>query len=150
MVNAAVDYDPRYLAGILLFNDHEFFAAHEVWEDLWGEEAGPSRRFTQGLIQAAVALLHFGNGNLRGAVKLFRTGRDYMAQAGSPFRGLDSAAFWRQMEQCFAEALVAAPDAEPRPRLDEAQVPRIELDPPPAQWPDPKEFVEEDEEDDGS
>src|SRR5262245_54282863 len=55
------DYDARYLAGIQLFNHRDFFEAHEVWEDLWQECAGPERRFYQGLIQAAVGLLHFSN-----------------------------------------------------------------------------------------
>ena len=34
-------YDPRYLAGIVLFNRGDYFEAHEVWEDLWMETAGP-------------------------------------------------------------------------------------------------------------
>ena len=47
-----VEYDPRYLAGILHFNRGDYFEAHEVWEDLWHDKAGPDRRFYQGLIQA--------------------------------------------------------------------------------------------------
>ena len=50
------DYEPRYLAGILFFNSHDFFEAHEVWEDLWADSHDDERRFYQGLIQAAVAL----------------------------------------------------------------------------------------------
>jgi uncharacterized protein len=143
MSEAAADYDPRYLAGVLFFNDHDFFMAHEVWEELWGEMAGPDRRFVQGLIQAAVALLHFGNGNIRGAVKLFHSSRDYMARLAYPYRGLDGSRFWQQMENCFAEAL-AAGEHGPRPVLHEELVPKITLDPPPASWPDPDDFVEED------
>ena len=37
-----LDYDPRYLAGIRLFNDHDFFEAHEVWEEYWTELAAPT------------------------------------------------------------------------------------------------------------
>src|SRR5713226_7225627 len=91
-------YDPRYLAGIQFFNQRDFFEAHEVWEDLWQECAGPVRRFYQGLIQTAVALFHFGNSNLRGATKLFQSSRDYMRPFGSVFLGLDVAAFWEQMQ----------------------------------------------------
>src|SRR5947209_6840093 len=71
-------YDPRYLAGIVLFNRGDFFEAHEVWESLWMETHGPEKPFVQGLIQAAVGLCHFCNGNVRGAVKLYRSSRDYM------------------------------------------------------------------------
>src|SRR5262245_58394393 len=58
-----VQYPPRYLAGIVLFNEQAFFEAHEVWEDVWIEKSGLERKFYQGLIQAAVSLCHFGNGN---------------------------------------------------------------------------------------
>ena len=75
-------YDPRYLAGVLLFNAHDYFEAHEVWEDLWAASHGTERRFYQGLIQAAVGLCHFSNGNLGGAAKLYRSSRDYMEACG--------------------------------------------------------------------
>lgn len=136
-----MDYDPRYLAGIVLFNDHDFFEAHEVWEDYWTELAGPDRRFVQGLIQAAVGLVHFGNGNLRGAVKLYHSSRDYMTPLETPHQGLDRAAFWQQMARCFADAL-AAPEAQPRPELDLALVPRIDLQPAPTLWPNPADYLE--------
>src|SRR5437870_8778936 len=113
MSDATCEYEPRYLGGIVCFNERDFFEAHEVWEGLWLEMAGPERRFVQGLIQAAVALYHFGNGNLRGAVKLFQSSRDYMDRFGARYWGLDIAGFWRQMEQCFAEALVATDPAQP-------------------------------------
>ena len=47
-------YDPRYLAGVLLFNGGCFFEAHEVWEDVWAESHGDERRLVQGLIQAGL------------------------------------------------------------------------------------------------
>jgi uncharacterized protein len=133
-------YDPRYLAGILFFNERDFFEAHEVWEDLWSESHGNERRFYQGLIQAAVGLYHFSGGNLGGAVKLYRSSRDYMEPCGSPFLGLDTAAFWAQMERCFRPLLGAhEPDRALRP--DPALIPVIALDPPPAAWPDPADYV---------
>jgi hypothetical protein len=138
------DYDPRYLAGVLLFNAGDYFEAHEVWEDLWSESHGDARRFAQGLIQAAVGLCHFGNGNLGGAAKLYRSSRDYMSGIGSPFWGLDVGEFWRQMEGCFRPLLGAGrPDPAARPAPE--ALPRIALDPPPAAWPDPAEFLPDDE-----
>jgi hypothetical protein len=133
-------YDPRYLAGILFFNAQDFFEAHEVWEDLWAESHGAERRFVQGLIQAAVGLFHFSGGNLGGAVKLYRSSRDYVEPCGSPFLGLDVTAFLRQMEGCFNPLLTTdRPDRTLRP--DPELVPRITLDPAPAAWPDPADFV---------
>jgi predicted metal-dependent hydrolase len=137
-------YDPRYLAGILFFNDRDFFEAHEVWEDLWSESHGNERRFYQGLIQAAVGLFHFGGGNLGGAVKLYRSGYDYMKTCGSPFLGLDVEALWRQMALCFEPLLhTSAPDRALRPQPE--LMPMLTLDPPPATWPDLADYGHEEE-----
>jgi hypothetical protein len=138
-------YDPRYLAGIQLFNAQDFFEAHEVWEDLWADSHGKEHSFYQGLIQAAVGLCHFGNGNLAGAAKLYRSSRDYMEGCGTPFLGLDVVDFWRQMEACFQPVLAAAaaPDRSTRP--DPALLPRIHLEPAPESWPDPEEYLSHEE-----
>ncbi len=141
---SAADYDARYLAGILLFNAHDFFEAHEVWESLWMDCTGPDRSLYQGLIQAAVGLLHFGNGNVRGARKLYGTSRAYMMKYPSPYLGLDIAAFWQQMDRCFAE-LLAEPDPNRLLEPEEALLPVITLDPPPETWPDPVEFLGEED-----
>ena len=137
-------HDPRYLRGIDHFNRGEYFEAHEVWEDLWIEVNDDRKGFYHGLIQAAVALYHFGNGNVRGAVKLFVTSRKYMESAGSPFWGLDADAFWLGMERCFAE-LHASSEPNPAVELDDELVPEIRLEPEPAEWPDPAGFVDEEE-----
>src|SRR5262245_2226785 len=143
MADAAPAYDPRYLAGVVLFNRRDFFEAHEVWEALWlSPDVGEDRRFVQGLIQAAVGLYHFGTGNLRGAKKLYRTARAYMEAYASPYLGLDHAAFWREMECCFAK-LMASGDPPAGVELEAAMIPTIELDPTPSTWPDPQQFLDE-------
>src|SRR5437588_12650089 len=142
MSSSASDYDPRYLGGILFFNERDFFEAHEVWESLWLDCVGPERKFYQGLIQAAVALFHFGNGNLRGAGKLYRTSRVYLEDYPSPYLGLDHAAFWRQMERCF-ERVLAEVDPGRDLRPEEGLMPTLVLDPAPASWPDPEDFLED-------
>jgi predicted metal-dependent hydrolase len=134
-------YDPRYLAGIVLFNRGDFFEAHEVWESLWMETFTPEKQFYQGLIQAAVGLCHFCNGNVRGALKLYKSSRDYMLRYGSPFLGLDQTAFWSEMDACFAELLA---QAEPTRSVEirEELIPTLTLSPAPDAWPDPEPFLE--------
>ena len=138
-------YDPRYLAGIVLFNRGDFFEAHEVWEELWMETHGPEKPFVQGLIQAAVGLCHFCNGNVRGAVKLYHSSRGYMDRFAPRFWGLDVTGFWEAMHGCFAELLAAAePDRSMLP--DEEKIPTIAIEPEPAEWPDPAAFLHEEAE----
>jgi uncharacterized protein len=98
--------DPRLEAGASLFNRGEFFEAHEVWEELWMDCAATERRFLQALIQAAVALYHFGRGNHTGATRLFHSGRRYMEPYRPTHLGLDVEDFWRKMESHLAPALV--------------------------------------------
>jgi len=145
MDSIATPYDPRYLAGIVLFNRGDFFEAHEVWESIWLEEHGPDRQFYQGLIQAAVGLCHFCNGNVRGAAKLYRSSRDYLARYGAAHHGMDLAGFATQMEHCFAE-LTAAAEPPLGTQIREELIPEIALDPPPDSWPDPSEFLEPNDE----
>ena len=99
------EYDPNYLKGIELFNACEFFEAHEAWEELWQEYFGPSRKFYQGLIQAAVALHHFGNGNLRGAKKVCFGALGYLEPYRPVHEGLDLDKFTTEMRKCFNEVM---------------------------------------------
>ena len=134
------EYDPRYLTGIVLFNRHRFFEAHEIWEELWRECSSESRRFYQGLIQASVALYHWGNGNWRGARRLFQSGRKYMSAYPSHSFGLDVESFWQEMATALADVLQNEPPA-PYVRLDERFVPKIRINPAPAEWPEPESFT---------
>lgn len=145
MENATTEYDPRYLAGILFFNEADFFEAHEVWEDIWQNTPGPERKFFQGLIQAAVALYHFGNGNLRGALKLFHSSRGYLHTFAPSYLGLDLQDFAAQMDRCFAEVLAHEGEPDRSLRLADELRPQIRLNPPPEHWPDPAEYVRPEE-----
>lgn len=62
-------YDDLYVRFIYYFNvERDYFECHEVLEELWLEEG--RNPLWQGLLQVAVGLYHFRNGNRTGAVKL--------------------------------------------------------------------------------
>jgi len=60
-----------YEQGIDLFNEGRFFECHEAWEEIWKRSDGEVKLYYQGLIQAAVAILHAQRGNLEGARSLY-------------------------------------------------------------------------------
>ncbi len=124
------EYDPRFLLGIEHFNKCEFYEAHEVWEDLWTDVEGPSRRFYQGLIQLAVCLHHFGNGNIRGARKLYHGSRGYLEAYVPAYGGVDLDKLLRDFESCCAEIL-SSQDELAHAEIDPKLIPEIHLDPPP-------------------
>jgi predicted metal-dependent hydrolase len=64
-----------YELGIDLFNEGRFFECHEAWEEIWKRADGEAKLFYQGLIQAAVAILHAQRGNLEGAQSLYDKAR---------------------------------------------------------------------------
>ena len=105
MGTTADEYDPLYLKGIAYFNACEFFEAHEVWEDLWKSYTGPLRLFYKGLIQAAVALHHFGNGNIRGARKVYGSSRGYVTHTGPAAK----ASMWRSSSRSSTRVLPRSP-----------------------------------------
>jgi predicted metal-dependent hydrolase len=112
---ADAEYEPLYLQGIEHFNACDFFEAHEVWEAVWTEYQGPARKFYQGLIQVAVALHHFGNGNIRGARKLYHSSRAYLEPYRPWFMGIDLDKLFAEMEACFVDVLAST---EEYPKID--------------------------------
>ncbi|MBX3438751.1 MAG: DUF309 domain-containing protein [Planctomycetaceae bacterium] len=123
----AVASDPRFLEGVRLFNEHEFFACHDVLEELWGETLGPDREFYQGLIHAAVAVFHFEGGNLGGARKMYTSARRYLEPYGAEHLGIPLAEFLSDFKHCFAELLVCTNEYPVGTVLDVDRIPRISL-----------------------
>ena len=119
-------YDPRYIEGIEHFNVCDFFEAHEVWEELWADYRGPSRKFYQGLIQVAVCLHHFGNGNTRGAKKLYLSSVGYLQEYRPKHLGLDLEKLFREFAACL-KAVMESTEEFPKIDIEPDLIPEIHL-----------------------
>ena len=95
----------QYREGLRLFNEEEFFECHDVLEELWSETVGPERKFLQGLIQASIALFHFGNENFGGAKKLYLSAIKNLDPHGDEFMGIKLGEFLQDFRRCFQELL---------------------------------------------
>lgn len=126
MSTTNAEHDERYLKGIQYFNECEFFEAHEVWEELWADLQGDSRKFYQGLIQVAVCLHHFCNGNIRGARKLYDTSTSYLEPYRPCYADLDVDKLIGDLNQCCAEIL-ASTERFPDIEIDPEKIPEIHL-----------------------
>jgi predicted metal-dependent hydrolase len=88
--------------GVELFNNAEFFDAHEVLEEVWRAAPPAEKKFLQGLIQVAVALHHHTRGNLAGARSLMKRAAKNLGGYPKNFAGinlaalLDSVADWER------------------------------------------------------
>jgi predicted metal-dependent hydrolase len=121
------EYPAQYLEGLRLFNAEDFFESHEVLEDLWSETQDKRKKFYQGLIQAAVALLHFGNGNLGGAKKVYLTSRKYLEAYRPEFEGLDVARFLDDLQHCFQELIDDQQACPVGIELSDDRIPKIDI-----------------------
>ena len=119
------DFHEQYREGLRLFNEEDFFECHEVFEELWSESKGDDKRFLQGLIQAAVALFHFGNENFGGAKKLYNAARDKLTPLGDEYMGIALARFLADFESCFQELLANAEVYPTTVSLKDELVPKI-------------------------
>jgi len=91
--------------GVRLFNDQEFFEAHEVWEDLWKKTSGPDRNFYQGLIQVTSALHHLKKGNMKGARVLHDSAWTLLNPYGLVYGGIDLKALNSTMTHVLSDIL---------------------------------------------
>jgi predicted metal-dependent hydrolase len=113
----------QLLQAIREFNNHEWFECHETVEDLWIGSEGEVRDFYQGLIQIAVALHHWRNGNFGGAISLLKGGAGYLGHVAEACQWVDVAGLIAD-----ADRLRAALEELGRERmeaLDQALIPRI-------------------------
>lgn len=87
----AMKENEQFRRGIALFNARKFFAAHEVWEELWLPAPEPEKTFLQGLIQLAAAFHHHSRGNQRGTQSLLAAGLAKLERFADDYRGLELA-----------------------------------------------------------
>jgi predicted metal-dependent hydrolase len=92
----------QLLQAIREFNNREWFECHETVEELWIGEEGEVRDLYQGLIQIAVALHHWRNGNFGGAVSLLRGGAGYLGRVAGQCQWIDVAALIADADRMLA------------------------------------------------
>jgi predicted metal-dependent hydrolase len=110
-----------FLEGVRLFNQGEFWHAHEQWEACWKASGEPDALFYKGIIQAAAALVHWRKGNLRGLRRNWEKGRPKLVALAPAMNGLDLRALIADMDGfVLSDGLAGAPPrlrfSNPEPR----------------------------------
>ncbi|MEW6297720.1 MAG: DUF309 domain-containing protein [Thermodesulfobacteriota bacterium] len=82
---------PLFLQAVQEFNRGAFFAAHELWEELWNEVVGEEKRFYQALVQIAAGYHKFSIGQYNGARKLLERGRQTLCAFPEHYAEVDLA-----------------------------------------------------------
>lgn len=122
-------YPVEYIAGIDLYNEHEFHAAHDAWEDRWMGEVGPQEKlFLQAMIQSAVAFHHLEIGRPGAARRMYQMAKEKFARLGTKsFMSLDLEDYQAQLDRALAW-LTSGPDPRELP-VPDFEPPYIRLQP---------------------
>lgn len=114
-------YPPEYLAGIDLYNEGEFHAAHDAWEERWRDLAGPREKlFLQALIQSSVAFHHLQIGRPGAARRMYQMAKEKFARLGAErFMSLDLEEYQAGLDAALSWLLAAADPREiEQPEVD--------------------------------
>jgi predicted metal-dependent hydrolase len=110
----------QYLRGINLFNNAEFFDAHEALEDIWRAAPPENKKFLQGLVQVAVAFHHLSTGNRVGMRSVLERAIRNLAEPPGNFGQIELAALLQSLVQ-WREALDNNLSLPALPRIDETR-----------------------------
>jgi uncharacterized protein len=100
------------------FNRGDWYDCHETLEELWVGSEGEIRWFYQGILQIAVALHHWRNGNFGGAVSLLTSGIQYLQRVSPVYQRIEVASlivegelFREELNSLGAESMAGIPDS---------------------------------------
>jgi uncharacterized protein len=102
--------------GIDLFNAGRFFECHEAWEQAWLRSSGEEKLFYQGMIQAAVAILHAQRGNLDGTRSLRSKAFDKLRPLPADYMGIALGELRHALE-AFCDQVLSGSPADGPPKI---------------------------------
>ena len=124
----ATRYPQEYLAGIDLYNEGEFHAAHDAWEERWRDDCGPQEKlFLQAMIQSAVVFHHIEIGRRGAARRMYGMALEKFERLGAArFMSLDITDYLAQLARSLSW-LQESEDPRDAVQPEEFKPPRIQL-----------------------
>jgi len=116
--------DECHAEAIRLFDEGNYFGAHEAWETCWGYAKGTDEEeFFKGLAQLGAGYTHWLRGNPHGVVALLGRALTRLPANGPTHRGIDTEAFARRLEDLRITAARCEREATPLPPMEPHPVP---------------------------
>lgn len=101
---------PAAIKGMQLFNDGEYWLAHEALEEAWNEEDGAVRELYRAILQTAVVYLHITRDNYNGAVKVYGRVQKWIQPWPEVCRRIQIGQLRRDLDVVIAEVKRLGPD----------------------------------------
>ncbi len=114
--------------GVQFFNQEEFYACHDVIEDVWLQESSEIRPFLQGVIQAAVAFYHYQHGKCGAARLMLQWAIQKLQEYPEEYQGLRIVPFvkalknWKSALDISISGTNRAPIFLPIPKINQVNV----------------------------
>ncbi len=116
---------PEAQKGIELFNQGDFYEAHDPLELAWMKSDSPDRDLYQGILQIGLAYFQISRGNYRGALKMFKRGQRNLKPLGGTLLGVDIAKL--REDASVAEQAVRRLGPDQLNKLDEGLIKPVPL-----------------------
>lgn len=81
-----------------LFNNQQWYEAHDAFEDIWNGLQGDERQIIQGILQVSVSQFHLNKGNLNGATILLGEGLGRIKNRVTTNLGIDLVSFCSSLD----------------------------------------------------
>ena len=89
MVELVVAGNHDITKGINLFNNGNYFEAHDFFEEMWADERLEKKEFYQGLVQISVTTYHFSSENFDGALSQYSKGLEKLEKYPDSYEGIN-------------------------------------------------------------
>ncbi len=131
-----IPWEARSDAGVFLFNQGEYWCAHEAWEGVWMKAEPVPKKFYQGLIQLAAGYVKLQQRHHKGAIANLRKGLERFREVDEAVGELEVPILYKKivnqsrgvrvslLDQGEARVLARAWDLWPR--IEYARVPQTD------------------------
>lgn len=100
---------PKAVEGIQLFNQRDYWLAHEALEEAWLEERSAVRGLYKGILQAGVMFLHIERGNFKGVMKMYKRCMVWLSPWPRMCRGVDVGHLVDNVEAVYRQTVTLGP-----------------------------------------
>ena len=94
----AKSFRSSLLVALNFFNNHQWYEAHDAFEEIWNTLDGDERQVIQGILQVSVSQFHLSKGNLNGATILLGEGLGRIKTRTNINLGIDLESFCQSLE----------------------------------------------------
>lgn len=92
-----IPWEARSDAGVFLFNQGEYWCAHEAWEGIWMNAEPVPKKFYQGLIQIAAGYVKLQQRHHKGALANLKKGLERFREVDEAVGDLDVPILYKKL-----------------------------------------------------